>query len=103
MTVIPTSSEHDYSTKQELSYQPKLHQLMCYCVKRRSKTLTSIYPMNAGSCWAGCTALAAEMNCYLHSQDRQDAAREAGGHVRKLLYIVCTSRTILLRAGPYKW
>ena len=28
MTVVPTSSEHDHSTKQELSYQPKLHQLI---------------------------------------------------------------------------
>ena len=46
MTVVPTSSEHDHSTKQELSYQPKLHQLMCYCLKQQSKTLICVYPMN---------------------------------------------------------
>ena len=40
------SSEHDHSTKREVSYQPKLHQLMCYRVKQPSETL---FPMNAGS------------------------------------------------------
>ena len=47
MTVVPTGSEHDHSSKQELSYQPKLHQLICYRVKRPSKTLICIHPMNA--------------------------------------------------------
>ena len=48
-TVVPTSSEHDHSTKQELSYQPKLHQFMCYRVKRQSRTVICIHPMNAAS------------------------------------------------------
>ena len=44
MTVVPKSGEHDHSIKQELNYQPKLHQFMCNQVKRLSKTLISIYP-----------------------------------------------------------
>ena len=63
MTVIPTSSEHDHSTKQELSYQPTLHQLRCYRVKRPSKTLNCI--MNAGRCCMVVLLL-------LHSQDHTD-------------------------------
>ena len=77
------------TSKQELFYQPKLHQqLMCYRLKRLSKTLICIYTTNVGSRWTGCVALAAEVHCYLHSQKK---AREAGGHVRNLLYNACTS------------
>ena len=38
-------------------------------------------------------AFAAGINYYLHSQKRQDIAREAGGRGKKLLYIACTSST----------
>ena len=32
MTVVPTSGEHDHSTKQKLSHQPKLHQFRMLAV-----------------------------------------------------------------------
>ena len=76
---------------QELSYQPKLHQLMCYHLKQPCKTLICIYTTNAGSRGTGCIALAAEIRCYC--QERQDVA---GGHVRNLLYNECTSGKISL-------
>jgi len=58
MTVVPTSSEHEHFLKQELSYQPKFHQLMCYHLKQPSSTLICIYTIDAGSHFV------AEVQCY---------------------------------------
>ena len=88
-----TSSEHYPSTNQELSYQPKLHQLMCYCLKRPSKTLICIQTTNPGSCCTCCR----KIHCYLlliYIVKRQIIAREVGGHQRVSVY---TSRKILLQ------
>ena len=64
-TVVPTNSKHDFALlKRELSYQPKVYQLMCYCLKWPSKTLICVY-ITAGSCWTDCIALAAEILTFM--------------------------------------
>ena len=57
MTVVRTSVNMITLLQQELSYQIKPHQLMCYRLKQPSKTLTSIYSRNAASHWTGCIVL----------------------------------------------
>ena len=49
MTVVRTSVNMITLLQQELSYQIKPHQLMCYRLKQSSKTLICTYSRNAGS------------------------------------------------------
>ena len=85
LTVVLTNIEHDYSTIQELSYQPEFHQLMCYHVKRPSKTLICIYPMLA------VIELAALLLLQNSKKKWQNVARE---QAMSILLHVCTSSTV---------
>ena len=69
------------TSKQELSYQSKFHQLMCYRLKQPSKTLI---------CMLAVVELVV-LHYIVKKTKQEDVAREAGSHVRKLLYNARTS------------